>query len=178
VAAGVGRYVTARVGATACSTVSNWRMKRSGVTAAPQHVLLDILANFTLFATDKKNRRLKIVPLPAVRRRQPDRAARAGRVSQERAHLALSRLGQIAADGLCRAKAAHAAALRNPTVIIVVDRIDLDAKSAPPSTPPTSPTWSKQTAASAGNPAAQDTRKIIITTIFKFGDVGANHGPC
>ena len=50
------------------------------------HIVLDILANFTLFATDQKNRRLKIVcPLPAVRRGQPDRRAGAGRVAAQRA---------------------------------------------------------------------------------------------
>ena len=72
------------------------------------NIVLDILANFTLFATDKKKRRLKIV----CRYQQYDGANKivqrvlAG-YSAQRTHLAFSRFGQIPADGLRSAEDAN-----------------------------------------------------------------------
>jgi type I site-specific restriction-modification system R (restriction) subunit len=48
--------------------------------------------------------------------------------NQEMSHLAFSGQRQITAHGLRRAEAALHAKLGNPTVIIVVDRIDLDTQ--------------------------------------------------
>jgi type I restriction enzyme R subunit len=85
--------------------------------------------HFTLFATDKKKRRIKII----CRYQQYEAANKivqrvlAGQ-PEEGPDLALPGLGQVAADGVRRAEAAHAADLKNPTVLIVVDRIDLDAQ--------------------------------------------------
>ena len=74
------------------------------------NVLLDILAHFTLFATDKKKRRLKIIcRYQQYEGRQRARPTRAGGRAEKGLDLALSRLRQKPADGLCRPKTAPAA---------------------------------------------------------------------
>ena len=44
------------------------------------------------------------------------------------ADLALPGLGQVAADALRSPQAAYAPTLKNPTVVVVVDRVDLDTQ--------------------------------------------------
>ena len=72
-------------------------------------VVLDILQNFTLFATDKKHRRIKII----CRYQQyfttnqiVDRVVKG--LSEEGSHLAFPGQRQVAAHGFRRAKAADA----------------------------------------------------------------------
>jgi type I restriction enzyme R subunit len=66
-----------------------------------------------------------------------------------------------------------AGALRNPTVIIVVDRLDLDAQISATFHASDIPNLVKaETRAELETLLKQDTRKIIITTIFKFGEMG------
>jgi type I restriction enzyme R subunit len=61
--------------------------------------------------------------------------------------------------------------LRNPTVIIVVDRIDLDAQISATFYASDIPNLVKaETRTELERLLRQDTRKIIITTIFKFGE--------
>jgi type I restriction enzyme R subunit len=61
--------------------------------------------------------------------------------------------------------------LRNPTVIIVVDRIDLDTQITGTFTGADIPNLEKaETREKLQQLLAQDVRKIIITTIFKFGE--------
>ncbi len=92
-------------------------------------VVLDILAHFTLFATDKKKRRIKIV----CRYQQYE----AVNLIVERVLAGKPRKGLIwhfqgsgksLPHGVRRAEAPAQPELGNPTVIIVVDRIDLDAQ--------------------------------------------------
>ncbi len=61
--------------------------------------------------------------------------------------------------------------LRNPTVLIVVDRIDLDAQISATFHASDIPNLVKASSrAELERLLKQDTRKIIITTIFKFGE--------
>jgi type I restriction enzyme R subunit len=146
-------------------------VQRSVESMLRPHVVLDILASFTLFATDKKKRRSSDLPLPAIRGGEQDRRAGTGRRAEEGPDLAFPGFRQVAADGLRRAEAAPAPALRNPTVIIVVDRIDLDTQITGTFTGADIPNLEKaETREKLQQLLAQDVRKIIITTIFKFGE--------
>ena len=137
-------------------------------------VILDILQNFTLFATDKKHRKTKVIC-----RYQQYHAANqivervVSGVRQEGPNLAFSRLGQITADGLCRPETAHASLLKNPTVLIVVDRIDLDTQITATFNAADVPNLvSTDSREELQTLLAQDVRKVIITTIHKFGEAG------
>ena len=113
------------------------------------HVLLDMLANFTAFATDKKKRRIKII----ARYQQYEGANKiVERVVAGHPKKGLIWHFQGSGKSLLMVFAAQKLrlhpALRNPTVMIVVDRIDLDTPDhRAPSTPPTCRTWSRPTAA-------------------------------
>ncbi len=136
------------------------------------HVILDILANFTLFATDKRNRRIKIVS-----RYQQYEAA--NQIVQ-RVLAGYPRKGLIwhfqgSGKSLLMVFAAQKLrlqpALRNPTVIIVVDRRDLDTQISATFHASDIPNLVKaKSRAELERLLRQDTRKIIITTIFKFGE--------
>jgi type I restriction enzyme R subunit len=134
--------------------------------------VLDILAGFTLFATDKKRRRLKLVC-----RYQQYQAANqiVQRVIAGRPRKGLIWHFQGSGKSLLMVFAAQKlrlqAALKNPTVLIVVDRIDLDTQISATFQASDIPNLIK-----AGSRdelqrlLRQDTRKVIITTIFKFGE--------
>jgi type I restriction enzyme, R subunit len=135
-------------------------------------VVLDILANFTLFATDKKKRRIKIV----CRYQQYE----AVNLIVQRVLLGKPRKGLIwhfqgSGKSLLMVFAAQKLRLQpelgNPTVIIVVDRIDLDAQISSTFHASDVPNLVKaETRDELEKLLKQDTRKIIITTIFKFGE--------
>ncbi len=64
-------------------------------------------------------------------------------------------------------------ALKNPTVMIVVDRIDLDSQISSTFYAADTPNLVKaDSRAELQRLLTQDVRKIIITTIFKFGEAG------
>jgi type I restriction enzyme, R subunit len=136
------------------------------------NLLLDILANFTLFATDKKKRRLKII----CRYQQYEGANKiVQRVLEGKTKKGLIWHFQGSGKSLLMVFAAQklrmAGALRNPTVIIVVDRLDLDAQISATFHASDIPNLVKaETRAELETLLKQDTRKIIITTIFKFGE--------
>ena len=136
------------------------------------NLLLDILANFTLFATDKKKRRLKII----CRYQQYEGANKiVQRVLDGVTKKGLIWHFQGSGKSLLMVFAAQklrmASALRNPTVIIVVDRLDLDAQISATFHASDIPNLVKaETRAELETLLKQDTRKIIITTIFKFGE--------
>ena len=136
------------------------------------NLLLDILANFTLFATDKKKRRLKII----CRYQQYEGANKiVQRVLEGVTKKGLIWHFQGSGKSLLMVFAAQklrmASALRNPTVIIVVDRLDLDAQISATFHASDIPNLVKaETRAELETLLKQDTRKIIITTIFKFGE--------
>lgn len=136
------------------------------------HVVLDILAHFTLFATDKNKRRIKVV----CRYQQYE----AVNLIVQRVLAGKPRKGLIwhfqgSGKSLLMVFAAqklrHEPALGNPTVLIVVDRIDLDAQISSTFHASDVPNLVKaETRDDLQRLLKQDTRKIIITTIFKFGE--------
>ena len=136
------------------------------------NVLLDILANFTLFATDKKKRRLKII----CRYQQYEGANKiVQRVLGGTTKKGLIWHFQGSGKSLLMVFAAQKLrlqpALRNPAVLIVVDRIDLDAQISATFHASDIPNLVKaETRAELETLLKQGTRKIIITTIFKFGE--------
>jgi len=138
------------------------------------NVLLDILAHFTLFATDKKKRRLKVI----CRYQQYEGANRiVQRVLGGQSKKGLIWHFQGSGKSLLMVFAAQKLrlqpALRNPAVLIVVDRRDLDAQISATFHASDIPNLVKaETRAELETLLRQDTRKIIITTIFKFAEMG------
>lgn len=135
-------------------------------------VILDVLAHFTLFATDKKKRRIKVV----ARYQQVE----AVNLIVERVLAGKPKKGLIwhfqgSGKSLLMVFAAQKLrlqpALGNPTVLIVVDRIDLDAQISSTFHASDVPNLVKaETRDDLQKLLKQDTRKIVITTIFKFGE--------
>lgn len=138
--------------------------------------LLDIMRNFSLFSTDKKKRRIKIIP----RFQQYERANKiVERVKEGRVTKGLiwhfqgsgkSFLMVFAAQKLRRM-----AELKSPTVIILVDRTDLDTQI--------SGTFNAADIANVETTdnirdlqtlLERDTRKIIVSMIHKFCDAKPN----
>ncbi len=136
------------------------------------NVLLDMLANFTLFATDKKKRRLKVV----CRYQQYDAANRiVQRVLAGQPKKGLIWHFQGSGKSLLMVFAAQKLrmqpGLHNPTVIIAVDRIDLDTQISATFHASDIPNLVKaETREVLEQMLRQDSRKIIITTIHKFGE--------
>jgi type I restriction enzyme R subunit len=135
-------------------------------------VVLDLLANFTAYATDKRKRRMKII----ARYQQFEAANRiVERVSAGKTKKGLIWHFQGSGKSLLMLFAARKLrldpALRNPTVIIVVDRVDLDAQISSTFYATDTPNLVKaESREELGRLLDQDVRKIIITTIFKFGE--------
>jgi type I restriction enzyme R subunit len=136
------------------------------------HVILDMLANFTLFATNQKNHRLKIV----CRFQQYDGAIQLiQRVLAGSPRKGLIWHFQGSGKSLLMVFAAQKlrlqAALRNPAVLIVVDRLDLDAQISATFHASDIPNLIKaDSREELEQLLRQDTRKIIIPTIFKFAE--------
>jgi type I restriction enzyme, R subunit len=135
-------------------------------------LILDILQNFTLFAADNKKKRIKIIT-----RYQQFQGANliVDRVKTGKIKKGLiwhfqgsgkSLLMVFAAQKLRRAKE-----LKSPTVLIVVDRVDLDAQITGTFNAADVPNViSTDKRSELEELLEQDTRKIIITTIHKFGE--------
>jgi type I restriction enzyme R subunit len=163
-----------------------WRIKADALTPALKrledaidsmlrpNVLLDLLASFTAYATDKKKRRIKIV----ARHQQYEATNQiVERVVAGRPKKGLIWHFQGSGKSLVMLFAARKLrlhpALKNPTVIIVVDRVDLDTQISSTFYAADTPNLVKaDSRAELQRLLSQDTRKIIITTIFKFGDAG------
>src|SRR4051812_2649458 len=135
-------------------------------------VVLDLLANFTAYATDGKKRRIKIV----ARFQQFEGTNRiVERVVAGHPKRGLIWHFQGSGKSLLMLFAARKLrlhpALKNPTVMIVVDRIDLDTQISSTFYAADTPNLVKADSRSELQQLlAQDVRKIIITTIFKFGE--------
>ncbi len=135
-------------------------------------VMLDILSNFTLFATDKKKKRIKVI----CRYQQFEAANKI----VERVLAGYPKKGLIwhfqgSGKSLLMVFAAQKlrmhVGLKNPTVLIVVDRIDLDSQITGTFTGADIPNLEKaDSREKLQQLLSQDVRKIIITTIFKFGE--------
>jgi len=137
-------------------------------------VVLDILQSFTLFATDKKHRRIKVI----CRYQQYETTNKiVARVIAGYPKKGLIWHFQGSGKSLLMVFAAQKLRMHpklgNPTVLIVVDRIDLDTQIT-----------ATFNAADVANMVGvsdrkelqtllgQDVRKVLITTIHKFGEAG------
>jgi len=137
-------------------------------------VVLDILANFTVFATDGKHRRIKII----CRYQQFETANR----MVERVVAGYPKKGLIwhfqgSGKSLLMVFAAQKLRLHpklgNPTVMIVVDRIDLDTQiTATFNAADVANMVGVATRKELQDLLAQDVRKVLITTIHKFAEAG------
>ena len=137
-------------------------------------VLLDILQNFTLFATDKKHRRIKII----CRYQQYITTNQiVERVVKGYPKKGLIWHFQGSGKSLLMVFAAQKLRMHpklgNPTVMIVVDRIDLDTQITATFNAADVPNMvgvadRKELQTLLG----QDVRKVLITTIHKFGEAG------
>ena len=140
------------------------------------HRLLDILQNFSLFSTDKKKRRIKIIP----RFQQYEGANKiVERVKEGRIKKGLiwhfqgsgkSFLMVFAAQKLRRTPE-----LKSPTVIILVDRTDLDTQiSGTFNAADIANVETTNSIKELQTMLERDTRKIIVSMIFKFRDAKPN----
>jgi type I restriction enzyme R subunit len=135
-------------------------------------VVLDILQNFTLFATDNKHRRIKLM----CRYQQYFTTNQiVERVVQGYPKKGLIWHFQGSGKSLLMVFAAQKLRmhprLSNPTVIIVVDRIDLDTQITATFNASDVPNMvGVATRQELQTLLGQDVRKVLITTIHKFGE--------
>jgi type I restriction enzyme R subunit len=135
-------------------------------------VVLDILQHFTIFATDKKHRRIKII----CRYQQYETTNKiVARVVKGYPKKGLIWHFQGSGKSLLMAFAAQKLRLHpqlgNPTVIIVVDRIDLDTQISTTFNAADVPNMvGVATRKELQELLGQDVRKVLITTIHKFGE--------
>lgn len=132
--------------------------------------VLDMLANFTAFATEKGKRRIKIIA-----RYQQVEAANTiiDRVVAGQPRKGLIWHFQGSGKSLLMLFAARKLrlhpALRNPTVLVVVDRVDLDTQISGTFYAVDMPNLVRtNTGKELLDLLAKDIRKVVITTIFKF----------
>jgi type I restriction enzyme R subunit len=137
-------------------------------------VVTDILQNFTLFATDKKHRRIKVI----CRYQQFYTTNQiVERVIQGHPKKGLIWHFQGSGKSLLMVFAAQKLRMHpklgNPTVIIVVDRIDLDTQITATFNAADVPNMvGVATRQELQTLLGQDVRKVLITTIHKFGEAG------
>lgn len=137
-------------------------------------IVLDILQSFTLFATDKKHRRIKVI----CRYQQYETANKlVSRVVAGFPKKGLIWHFQGSGKSLLMVFAAQKLRLHprlgNPTVLIVVDRIDLDTQITATFNAADVPNMvGVATRKELQELLGQDARKVLITTIHKFGEAG------
>lgn len=149
-------------------------VQKSVLDMLQPETVLDILKSFTMFATDKKHRRIKIIC-----RYQQYEAVNlvVQRVLEGKTKQGLIWHFQGSGKSLLMVFAAQKMRLmqqlKNPTVMIVVDRIDLDTQITSTFNASDIP---NMVGASSRSDLVKllkdDTRKIIITTIHKFAEAG------
>jgi type I restriction enzyme R subunit len=138
--------------------------------------LLDILQNFSLFSTNKKKHRIKIIP----RFQQYEGANKiVERVKEGRVKKGLIWHFQGSGKSLLMVFAAQklrrAPELKSPTVIVLVDRIDLDTQISGTFNASDIPNVeATESIRDLQKMLQQDTRKIIISMIHKFRDAQPN----
>jgi type I restriction enzyme R subunit len=137
-----------------------------------KETLLDLTANFTLFATTKKKKKIKIIG----RHQQYDAAnLMVSQVVKNQEKRALIWHFQGSGKSLLMVFAAlklrKIQALKNPTILIIVDRVDLDTQITATFSASDIPNTTRcNNRDELAKLLKQDTRKIIITTIHKFGE--------
>src|SRR5438876_3023757 len=149
-------------------------VRRSVESMLRPEVVLDILQHFTVFATDKKHRRIKII----CRYQQYFTTNQiVERVVKGYPKKGLIWHFQGSGKSLLMVFAAQKLRLHhrlgNPTVIIVVDRIDLDTQITATFNASDVPNMvGVATRDELQSLLAQDVSKVLITTIHKFGEAG------
>jgi type I restriction enzyme, R subunit len=137
-------------------------------------VVLDILQSFTLFATDSKHRRIKVI----CRYQQYETTNKmVARVVAGYPKKGLIWHFQGSGKSLLMVFAAQKLRLHprlgNPTVMIVVDRIDLDTQITATFNAADVPNMvGVETRKELQDLLGQDVRKVLITTIHKFAEAG------
>jgi type I restriction enzyme R subunit len=137
-------------------------------------VVLDIAQSFTTFATDRKRRKIKLI----ARFQQYEAANQiVQRVIEGRIRKGLIWHFQGSGKSLLMVFASQKLRLHpelgNPTVLIVVDRIDLDTQITATFNAADVPnTVTAQSRTELGELLGRDARKVIITTIHKFDEAG------
>ena len=148
-------------------------VKKSMSSMLRPEVVLDVFRYFTVFSTDKRNRTIKVV----ARYQQYEGANMIiARTVENKIKKGLIWHFQGSGKSLLMVFAAQKmrmmAALRQPTVIIVNDRIDLTSQMSSTFTMADVPNLvSADSCAELVRLLKADTRMIILTTIFKFQDV-------
>lgn len=138
--------------------------------------LLDILQNFALYSTDKKKRRIKVI----CRYQQYEGANKiVERVKEGRLKKGLIWHFQGSGKSLLMVFAAQKLRrmpeLKSPTVIILVDRTDLDTQiSGTFNAADVANVQTTENISELHDLLAKDTRKIIISMIHKFRDARPN----
>ena len=135
-------------------------------------VVLDLARNFTVYATDRRKRKIKVIC-----RYQQYEATNliVKRVVEGRIRKGLIWHFQGSGKSLLMVFAANKLRLHpelgNPTVLIVVDRVDLDTQiSATFNAADVPNTVAAATRTELSDLLSRDARKVIITTIHKFGE--------
>lgn len=148
------------------------QIEKAATSMLRPHVILDLLANFTSYATRDGTRRIKII----ARYQQVEGANKiVQRVVSGHPQKGLLWHFQGSGKSLLMLFAANKLrlhpVLKNPTVIVVVDRIDLDTQIAGTFYAADAPNLVKADSRKELQDLLEsDVRKIIITTIFKFGE--------
>lgn len=138
--------------------------------------LLDILQHFSLFTSDKKKRRIKVIP----RFQQYEGANKiVSRVQEGRVKKGLIWHFQGSGKSLLMVFAAQKlrkdASLKSPTVIVLVDRTDLDTQiSGIFNAADIANVETTDSISELQTMLERDTRKIIISMIHKFRDARPN----
>ena len=149
-------------------------LERAVVSMLRPAVVLDIAQNFTVFATDRRHRKIKLI----CRYQQYEATNQLiERVVEGKIRKGLIWHFQGSGKSLLMVFAANKLRLHpelgNPTVLIVVDRIDLDTQITATFNATDVPnTVAAQTREELQRLLAHDSRKVIITTIHKFGEAG------
>ncbi|MEX0663319.1 MAG: type I restriction endonuclease subunit R [Acidimicrobiia bacterium] len=142
-------------------------------------VVLDIARNFTVFATDRSHRKIKVI----CRFQQYDAANRiVDRVVEGRIRKGLIWHFQGSGKSLLMVFTANKLrqheALGNPAVLIVVDRIDLDTQiSATFNAADVANMVTAESRSELHDLLSRGARKVIITTIHKFAEAGGVLNP-
>ena len=145
---------------------------RALISMLRPEVVLDIAQNFTAFATDRQRRKIKLI----CRYQQFEAANQiVQRVVEGKIRKGLIWHFQGSGKSLLMVFAANKLRLHpelgNPTVMIVVDRIDLDTQiTATFNAADVQNTVTAQTRGELQDYLTRDSRKVIITTIHKFGE--------
>ena len=136
------------------------------------NVVLDLLANFTAYATHKGKQRIKLI----ARYQQVDGVNKiVERVVAGQPRKGLIWHFQGSGKSLLMLFAARKLrlhpALKNPTVLVVVDRIDLDSQISGTFYAADMPNMVRSESRNALKDLLEkDVRKVVITTIHKFGE--------